>query len=258
MKRRDLFARRLPASRRRGVRLHLDALEDRTAPAVFTVTNTADSGPGSLRQAVLAANAAAGADSITFDPAAFATARTIQMTGGAITITAPVTIQGPAAGLTLDAGGLSGQFVLAMTNALDPVSISGLTLTHAGGSASVADQNASLTLSRMVITNNMTVGISVGVMSYGWGWGWYYGGYGGYYNPGSSAKLSLADSTISGNSPGDYGSAAGIHIIDGEANVVRSVITGNCGGYGGGIGVGTGYIVIAQAGGAGFAGQPSL
>ena len=35
--------------------------------ATFTVTNTGDSGAGSLRQAILDANAAAGADTITFD-----------------------------------------------------------------------------------------------------------------------------------------------------------------------------------------------
>ena len=37
--------------------------------ATFTVTNTADSGAGSLRQAVLDANAAAGADTIVFSAA---------------------------------------------------------------------------------------------------------------------------------------------------------------------------------------------
>ena len=37
------------------------------AAATFTVTSTADSGPGSLRQAILDANAAAGADTIAFD-----------------------------------------------------------------------------------------------------------------------------------------------------------------------------------------------
>src|SRR5262245_8200494 len=113
----------LTRRRRAGFRPRLETLEDRTAPAVFTVTNTADSGPGSLRQAVLAANAAAGADSIAFDPAVFAKPQTIQMATGRLTITDPVTIQGPAAGLTLDAGGLSGHLTLSMTNSLDPVSI---------------------------------------------------------------------------------------------------------------------------------------
>jgi hypothetical protein len=34
----------------RGARLRLESLEAREVPATFTVTNTADSGPGSLRQ----------------------------------------------------------------------------------------------------------------------------------------------------------------------------------------------------------------
>ena len=37
--------------------LRLDALEDRAVPSTFTVLNLADSGAGSLRQAVLDANA---------------------------------------------------------------------------------------------------------------------------------------------------------------------------------------------------------
>src|SRR5262245_30522759 len=63
-------------------RLWLTGLEERAVPAVFTVANTADAGAGSLRQAILDANAAPGADTITFDPAAFATPRTITLTSG--------------------------------------------------------------------------------------------------------------------------------------------------------------------------------
>ncbi|MFL5244940.1 MAG: PxKF domain-containing protein [Gemmataceae bacterium] len=37
--------------------LHVERLEDRTVPSVFTVSNSLDSGPGSLRQAILDANA---------------------------------------------------------------------------------------------------------------------------------------------------------------------------------------------------------
>src|SRR6266851_10414559 len=44
-------------SRRRT--LHLEQLEDRTVPSTFTVTNTNDSGAGSLRQAILDANTSA-------------------------------------------------------------------------------------------------------------------------------------------------------------------------------------------------------
>lgn len=46
--------------------LRFDTLEDRTAPAVFTVTTTLDVGPGSLRQAIADSNAAAGPDTIAF------------------------------------------------------------------------------------------------------------------------------------------------------------------------------------------------
>src|SRR5713226_5661739 len=47
--------------------LRLEALEDRTAPATFTVMNTNDSGLGSLRQAILDANAASGMNTIAFN-----------------------------------------------------------------------------------------------------------------------------------------------------------------------------------------------
>jgi titin len=47
-------------------RPRLEILEDRLALATFLVSSAADSGPGTLRQAILDANAAAGADQITF------------------------------------------------------------------------------------------------------------------------------------------------------------------------------------------------
>jgi hypothetical protein len=47
-----------------------ELLKDRTVPSTFTVLNLADSGTGSLRQAVLDANANPGADLILFAPSA--------------------------------------------------------------------------------------------------------------------------------------------------------------------------------------------
>src|SRR5947208_2059572 len=52
------------------IRLRLENLEDRSLPAIFTVTDTNDDGPGSLRQAILDANAAVnvgGPDEIHFN-----------------------------------------------------------------------------------------------------------------------------------------------------------------------------------------------
>src|SRR5438552_7551908 len=48
-------------------RLNLEVLEDRSLPSTFTVINSSDSGSGSLRQALLDANAAPGADLIAFN-----------------------------------------------------------------------------------------------------------------------------------------------------------------------------------------------
>src|SRR5215218_1670296 len=45
----------------------IEELEGRLMLSVFTVTSTADAGPGSLRQAILDANAAAGPDDVRFD-----------------------------------------------------------------------------------------------------------------------------------------------------------------------------------------------
>jgi hypothetical protein len=56
---------RRPRSRAR-CRPRLELLEDRTLPSTFLVSNVADNGAGSLRQAILDANAHAGADVIDF------------------------------------------------------------------------------------------------------------------------------------------------------------------------------------------------
>src|SRR5579871_1732206 len=55
-------SRRPPAARP-----GLEALEDRMLLSTFFVTNTNDSGPGSLRQAILNANQHAGLDTIAFN-----------------------------------------------------------------------------------------------------------------------------------------------------------------------------------------------
>lgn len=67
-----------------------------TVPAAtFTVTTPFDSGPGTLRQAVLDANANAGADIINFDETVFDGTPTIACITGEMVITGPLTIEGP-------------------------------------------------------------------------------------------------------------------------------------------------------------------
>src|SRR5262245_15297541 len=73
--------------------LGFEVLEDRLAPATFTVINTLDSGAGSLRQAILGANAAPGADLIDFQIPG-AGVHTISPTSTLPAITDTVTIDG--------------------------------------------------------------------------------------------------------------------------------------------------------------------
>jgi hypothetical protein len=73
--------------------LALEPLADRLLPSVFAVLNTADSGEGSLRQAILDANAHPGQDTITFNIPG-AGAHTIRPLSALPAITDPVVIDG--------------------------------------------------------------------------------------------------------------------------------------------------------------------
>jgi hypothetical protein len=73
-------------------RLWCERLEDRTVPAMFTVTTTADAGAGSLRQAIIDANANPGADTIQF--AIASGQRTINLLSELPHITETVTLDG--------------------------------------------------------------------------------------------------------------------------------------------------------------------
>ena len=83
------------------------------------VVNTTSDGTGSppgdldLRQAVNLANVIGGAATMTFDPTVFAAHQTIRLTAGQLELSDTgglETITGPAAGLTIDAGGKSRVF----------------------------------------------------------------------------------------------------------------------------------------------------
>ncbi len=73
--------------------LHLEVLPDRLLLSIFMVTNTGDTGPGSLRQAVLDANANPGLDTIAFDIGGGGV-QTIQPASPLPAITDPVFLDG--------------------------------------------------------------------------------------------------------------------------------------------------------------------
>jgi hypothetical protein len=87
----DDKGRRRKLPRRRQRLLRLEALEGRLLLSVYAVINTADSGEGSLRQAILDANAHPGPDTIIFDIPG-AGAHTIRPTSPLPTITDPVVL----------------------------------------------------------------------------------------------------------------------------------------------------------------------
>ena len=93
MKHSSSHARSGRSARRRVRCLIAERLEDRTMLSTFTVSNTDDGGPGSLRQAIIAANDLAGLDRIDFAMPG-AGPFTIQPLSGLPSIDDPVTIDG--------------------------------------------------------------------------------------------------------------------------------------------------------------------
>ncbi|MFY9569896.1 MAG: hypothetical protein WAV20_00680, partial [Blastocatellia bacterium] len=104
------------------------ASEMKTAKAstTFTVMNTGDSGPGSLRQAIINANTNLGADTIIFQGGLTGT---ITLTSGQLpTITENLTITGPGAPvITVSGNHASGIFEIA---SVVQVTISDLTISN--------------------------------------------------------------------------------------------------------------------------------
>src|SRR5262249_35367033 len=134
----------------------LEELEDQSLPSTFTVLNLADSGAGSLRQALLDANASAGADTITF---ASKVKGTITLTSGELDITDALTIVGPGAKkLTVSGNHASRVFDITggVTVTMANLTISNGLADHGGGILNEA--GASLTLSQVTLSQNQAVG----------------------------------------------------------------------------------------------------
>jgi CSLREA domain-containing protein len=204
-------------------RPRFDVMEERTLLSSFVVSNTNDSGTGSLRQAIQGANAQSGDNDITFDPTAFASAQTITLSSGQLELgntSGTETITGPAAGVTVNAGGTSRVFQI---DSGVTASISGLTIT--GGSIAgqygggVYNDGGYLTL------NNVTIRGNYDSNSDGGGLGV------------SSGATTLTNCTVSGNMSG--GKGGGIGVFSGTTSLQNCTLSGNSSigriGYGGGM-----------------------
>ena len=184
-----------------------------TAPAAtFTVTNTLDSGAGSLRAAIAAANTAAGADTITFNLTGCPCAITL---ASPLNVTQALTITGP--GMTqLALSGANSVQVIAASGG--PLAISDLTIrngksaTNGGGVSSASD----LSLTRVTLQSNVAAQYGGGV----------FGG----------AKVTITDSVFVANSATafDGGGAyvTGSLVVSGSQFLFN--VTATSKGYGGG------------------------
>jgi autotransporter-associated beta strand protein len=166
----------------------------------FLVANNDDAGFGSLRQAIMDANAVPGLDTIFFDTAGlFATPQTISLLTELPAITDSVDISGTgSAMLTIqrDAGAAVNFRIFDVENAAatTPISviISGLTLS--GGAApalggAIRSLGENLSLDGVVVSGNVAVADGGGI----------------YFAGGNGSTLSITHSSIIGNSAGAFG-----------------------------------------------------
>jgi predicted outer membrane repeat protein len=251
--------RRADFPNRQRSRLSLELLECRCVPS--TVTNLADAGPGSLRDA-LAETPAGG--TVDFQPGL---SGTITLTSGELAINKDLTIAGPGVNvITISGGNASRVFSI---SASTTVTLSGLSISNgyvAGPDARGGGiyNSGLLTLSVCILSENTSRGIGSGEsVAYSYGGGIYNTGMltltatlvsdnsatgggraigsggGGIYNA-ATGTVSVTDSTLSDNpavslsvlSPRGVG--GGIDNDGGTVTVTDSTLNSNAAGVGGG------------------------
>lgn len=185
----------------------------RVSAATFTVTNLDDGGDGSLRQAILDANANPGADIIDFQDELTGT---ITLTSGELPlVTEDLTINGPGI-FAITVSGNHASRVSVVNTGVTAV-ISGLTLTDGqiSGNGGGIFNLGNLTL------NNVAVSGCVSGL-----------GGGGIFNNGT---MTITNSTLSDNHANDNNAGGGGILSNGPLAITSSTLSGNSAARGGGI-----------------------
>jgi len=183
---------------------------------IITVTNTNDSGPGSLRQALTDAN-----DGDIID---FAVTGTIGLTSGELLVDKSIAIAGPGRDVLAIDGNASSRVLHIAPSTV--VTISELTITNGNASneavpdgGGIYNDHATLTLGNCTITNNVAFRDG-----------------GGVHNAGA-ATLTLNDCVITGNVTGNDGGGICNNGTGGAAimGINSSTVSGNSATHGAGI-----------------------
>jgi hypothetical protein len=202
-------------------RPRLEALEGRSLPSTLTVTTYADSGPGSLRAEIAAAQSG---DTIVFDPSIAGTM--IQLTSGELvinknlTIHGPETISGNGSGFNLGGpGGTSRAFEV--DGAGTTVALSNLTITNGEGVYAAGTSHAGDGQGGAVLNYGMLT-LSGCYVSYSFA-----GSLGGgIYNAGTLTVTSCTVSNNEASNPNGAGNGGGIYNA-GTITISGSTITEN-------------------------------
>jgi predicted outer membrane repeat protein len=207
--------------------------------ANFVVSNLADAGAGSLRQAILDANALAGADTITFSVSG------THSLNSALSITQDLTITGNGAGVTIIAlSGMGADRVFNISSSLvglSALTVQGGNVTGNGGGINITT-SGNLFLSDAVVSGNTASGLGGGIYNDGI----FYTvnttvsgntgtlGGGGIYND-ANGYCSLDKSTISGNTAGGINRGGGLYNTDtGVVDLTNITVSNNTAGDSGG------------------------
>jgi hypothetical protein len=181
----------------------------------FVVSNTNDVGSGSLRKAILDANANGGSadDHITFTVTG-----TITLASGLPTITTPTRIAGPGAGsLTVQGGSIPSPVIFSVFSDSGAVAIDDLTISGARASmfagAGISKTGTGALLIDSVLLSDNVAGQGGGI----------------FYDEGLTI---ITNSTLTGNSAtfgagAIRGSTSGVMAVPGEGRLINSTVAGN-------------------------------
>ena len=171
----------------------LEALEHRRLPANFLVTSAADSGPGTLRDAIGQANLTSSTSEIRFQDGL----SEIALTSGQLSIDCNLTLIGPVGGITIERSQATGTPAFRILQLSDQV-------------VGPHSYQISVRLENMTITGGMTPD-----------------GQGGGGILDSGQDLTLLGSTVSGNSSSSSGGGIRSNGLQASVTIQSSTISGN-------------------------------